>query len=307
MLHLTDRLDYLSAHINRHALCSCIEKAMEIEVSERVEYIRTMMDELQRIASHLLGWSAMCMDMGALTAFIYGMRDREKIIDIFQDTCGARLIMNYNVIGGVMYDLHPDFQKKVKEFIPYMRKIMKEYHQIFTGNVIADERMKSIGILSKEQAVSYGVTGPSGRASGFSCDVRKHRPYAAYGKIQFNEVLREEGDTFARYMVRLDEILESLNILEQLVDHIPEGPYQAKTKPIIRIPEGEYFQSVEAARGLFGVYICSKGDKSPYRLKFRSPGLSLVSIVDLISRNEKIADLIAIGGSLDYVVPDIDR
>lgn len=307
MLHLTDRLDYLSAHINRHALCACIEKAAQIEVSERVQYIRTMMDELTRVASHLLGWSSMCMDMGALTSFIYGMRDRERIIDIFEATCGARLIMNYNVIGGVMYDLHPDFQKQVKAFIPYMRKIMKEYHEIFTGNIIASQRMHGIGYLSKKKAVAYGITGPSGRASGFSCDVRKHQPYGVYDKVQFNEVLREEGDVFARYRIRLDEILESLNILEQLVDNIPEGAIQTKVKPVIRIPEGEYFQNIEAARGIFGVYICSKGDKSPYRLKYRSPGLPLVSIVDLISRTEKIADLIAIGGSLDYVVPDIDR
>ncbi|MCD7971813.1 MAG: NADH-quinone oxidoreductase subunit D [Candidatus Azobacteroides sp.] len=307
MLHLTDRLDYLSAHINRHALCMCIEKAAEIEVSERVLYIRTIMDELTRIASHLLGWASMCMDMGALTAFIYGMRDREKIIDIFEATCGARLIMNYNVIGGVMYDLHPDFQKQVKEFIPYMRKMMKEYHQIFTGNIIASERMHNIGMLTKKKAIAYGVTGPSGRASGFSCDVRKHKPYGVYDKVNFSEMLREEGDAFARYMLRLDEIMESLNILEQLIDNIPEGSIQTKIKPIIRIPEGEYFQAVEAARGLFGVYICSKGDKSPYRLKFRSPGLPLISIVNLIAREEKIADLIAIGGSLDYVVPDIDR
>ena len=307
MLHLTDRLDYLSAHINRHALCMCVEKAAEIEVSERVQYIRTLMDELTRVASHLLGWACMCMDMGALTAFIYGMRDREKIIDIFEATCGARMIMNYNVIGGVMYDLHPDFQKQVKAFIPYMRKIMKEYHEIFTGNVIAAERMHGIGILSKEQAIAYGITGPSGRASGFSCDVRKYQPYGVYDKVRFNEVLRTEGDVFARYYIRLDEILESLNILEQLVDNIPEGPIQTKVKPIIRIPEGEYFQNVEAARGILGVYICSKGDKSPYRLKYRSPGLPLIGIVDLISKNEKIADLIAIGGSLDYVVPDIDR
>ena len=206
-----------------------------------------------------------------------------------------------------MYDIHPDFQRKIKEFIPYMRKIMKEYHQIYTGNVIAKERMKGIGILTKEKAISYGVTGPSGRASGFSCDVRKHLPYSAYSKIDFKEVIRKEGDTFARYMLRLDEISESLNILEQLVDNIPSGDYQVKTKPVIRLPEGEYFQQVEAARGVFGVYICSKGEKTPYRLKFRSPGLSLVSIVDLIARNEKIADLIAIGGSLDYVVPDIDK
>jgi NADH-quinone oxidoreductase subunit C/D len=284
-----------------------IEKAAGIEVSDRVLYIRTIMDELTRVASHLLAWATMCMDMGALTAFIYGMRDREKIVDIFEATCGARLIMNYNVIGGVMYDLHPDFQKQVTDFIPYMRKIMKEYHELFTGNVIARERMTGTGFLSRTHAISYGVTGPSARASGFSCDVRKDRPYAMYSKVQFNEVLRSDGDTFARYMNRLNEISESLNIIEQLIDNIPEGTVQTKTKPVIRIPEGEYFELVEGARGAFGIYLCSKGDKSPYRLKFRTAGLPLVSIVDLIARGEKIADLIAIGGSLDYIVPDIDR
>jgi len=307
MLHLTDRLDYLSAHINRHALCLCVENALQLELPARVQVIRTMMDELTRIASHLLAWACICMDMGALTAFIYGMRDREKIMDIFEETCGGRLITNYNVIGGVMADIHPNFKQRVKDFIVYLRKKIPEYHDLFTGNVIAIGRLKGIGMLSREEAVSYGVTGPSGRASGFSCDLRKYQPYAAYDRVKFNEIIREEGDSFARYMNRLDEISESLFILEQLVDNVPEGLFQVKTKPIIRLPEGEYSQLVEAARGIFGVYIDSRGDKSPYRLKFRSPCLSLVSIMDSIARGEKIADLIAMGGSLDYVVPDIDR
>lgn len=307
ILHFTDRLDYLSAHINRHALCMCVEKALELEVPERAQYIRTIMDELTRIASHLLAWACICMDMGALTAFIYGMRDREKILDMFEETCGGRLITNYNVIGGVMADIHPNFKQKVKDFIPYMREKYKEYNKIFTGNVIAEQRMKGIGILSKEQAISFGVTGPSGRASGFHCDVRKTAPYAAYGKVKFEEVTRTEGDTYARYICRLEEILESLNIIEQLIDNIPEGDFCAKTKAIIKLPEGEYFQRVEAARGEFGVYISSKGEKFPDRIKFRSPSMTLVSVMDTLTRGEKIADLIAIGGSLDYVVPDIDR
>ncbi|MDD4033543.1 MAG: NADH-quinone oxidoreductase subunit D, partial [Bacteroidales bacterium] len=307
MLHLTDRLDYLSAHINRHALCLCVENALQLELPARVHVIRTMMDELTRVASHLLAWACVCMDMGALTAFIYGMRDREKILDIFEETCGGRLITNYNVIGGVMADLHPNFRQRVKDFIVYLRKKIPEYHDLFSGNVIAIGRLKGIGMLSFEEAVSYGVTGPSGRASGFSCDLRKYQPYAAYDRVKFNEIIREEGDSYARYMNRLDEISESLSILEQLVEEIPEGPFQVKTKPIIRLPEGEYSQLVEAARGVFGVYIDSRGDKSPYRVKFRSPCLSLVSIMDSIARGEKIADLIAMGGSLDYVVPDIDR
>lgn len=307
ILHLTDRLDYLSAHMNRHATAMCVEKALELEIPDRVQYIRTMMDELTRIASHLLGFSAFTMDVGALTAFFYGMRDREKILDIFEETCGGRLITNYNVIGGVMYDIHPDFQRKVKEYIVYQREMLKEYDSLFTGNVIAKGRMIGIGHLSKADAISFGVTGPSGRGSGFACDVRKIAPYAAYDKVQFKEVLRSEGDVYARYLNRLDEIRESLNILEQLVDNIPDGDFQVKTKAIIRLPEGEYYQRVESARGDFGVYINSTGEKSPYRLKFRSPGFSLISAMPKMCIGEKIADFIAIGASLDYVVPDIDK
>lgn len=306
-LALTDRLDYLSAHQNRHALCSCIEQAMGLEIPERALYIRTIMDELTRVASHLLFWSTFCMDLGALTAFFYGFRDREKILNLLEETCGGRLIMNYNVIGGVMADIHPRFIQGVKDFIRYLPPAMKEYHEIFTGNVIAQQRMKGIGVLSRAQAISSGVTGPSGRASGWACDMRKVHPYGVYDRVEFDEVVRTDGDIFGRYMVRLDEITQSLRILEQLIDNIPEGPYAVKTKPIVKLPEGNYFTSVEASRGEFGVFIDSRGDKYPYRLKFRSPGLPLVSVVDTLATGNKIADLIAIGGSLDYVVPDIDR
>lgn len=306
-LALTDRLDYLSAHMNRHALCLCIEDAMGIEIPERAKYIRTIMDELTRISSHLLFWSTFCMDLGALTAFFYGFRDREKILDMFEETCGGRLIQNYNCIGGVMQDIHPNLITRIKEFIKYLPPKLEEYHGVFTGNIIARQRMKDIGILSLEDAISYGVTGPSGRASGWKCDVRKLRPYGVYDKVDFKEITYNHGDTFNRYMVRMEEIVESLHILEQLIDNIPEGDYAVKTKPVIKLPEGQFYKSVEAARGEFGVYIESRGDKFPYRIKLRSPGLPLVSIVDLLASRNKIADLIAIGGSLDYVVPDIDR
>lgn len=306
-LALTDRLDYLSAHQNRHALCMCIEKALGLEVPERAVYIRTIMDELTRVASHLLFWSTFCMDLGALTAFFYGFRDREKVLNLLEETCGGRLIMNYNVIGGVMADIHPNFVKGVKDFIRYLPPMMKEYDEVFTGNIIARQRMKGIGVLTREQAISFGVTGPSGRASGWACDVRKVHPYGVYEKVAFTEIVREDGDVFGRYKVRLDEIRESLRILEQLIDAIPEGAYAVKTKPILKLPEGSYFSSVEASRGEFGVFIESRGEKNPYRMKFRSSGLPLVSVVDTLASGNKIADLIAIGGSLDYVVPDIDR
>ncbi len=307
IIHLTDRLDYLSAHINNAAVCLAVENALEVEVSERVKVIRTIMDELTRIASHQLWWCSFGMDLGGQTCYFYGLRDREKILDIFEETTGGRLIQSYNTPGGLMADLHPNFQKRVKEFITYFRKIIPEYDDLLTGNIIMMERAIGMGILTKEQAISYGVTGPSGRASGFACDVRKHHPYHAYDKVKFNEIIRHEGDTYARYLNRMDEMRESMNIIEQLIDNIPEGDYAVKMKPIIKLPEGEYYQRVEAARGEFGVYIISKGEKYPYRMKFRSSSFSNLSAIDAMVSGNKIADLIAIGGSLDYVIPDIDR
>ncbi|MDR1129643.1 MAG: NADH-quinone oxidoreductase subunit D [Prevotellaceae bacterium] len=309
ILHLTDRLDYLSGTVNRHAVCLCCEKALALEIPQRAVYVRTIIDELTRIASHLIGWGSMCMDMGAVTAFMYGLRDREKIMDIFEETSGGRLMVNYNVIGGIADDIHPDFCRKVKEFIPYMRKMLKEHHLLFTGNPIARGRMNGIGYMSREKAISLGATGPSGRASGWHNDIRKIEPYAAYAKVDFEEILHEGGMTFDRYVIRLEEIEQSLRIIEQLIDNIPEGAYKEKTKAIIRLPEGEFFQRVENARGQFGVYINSKGDKSPYRVKFRSPSLVLVGALKAIATapRTKVADLIMLGGSLDYVIPCIDR
>lgn len=303
----TDRLDYLGAMQNRHALCMTIEKAMGVQVSDRVQVIRTIMDELQRIDSHILYFACLCQDLGATTAFLYGFRDREKILDIFEETCGGRLILNYNTIGGLMADIHPNFVKRVKEFIPYMRKNIQEYHDIFTGNVIFQNRAKGVGVLTKEQCISFGCTGGTGRAAGWHNDVRKRMPYAAYNRVKFNEVVRTEGDSFARFMVRMDEILESLNIIEQLIDDIPEGNYREKMKPIIKVPAGTYYSAVEGSRGEFGVLLESKGDKTPYRLHFRSTGLPLVAVMDTACRGNMLADLITIGGTVDYVVPDIDR
>jgi len=307
IVHLTDRMDYLSAHMNNEAVCLCVENALQIEVPDRVKYIRTIMDELMRINSHQLWWAAFGMDMGALTTFFYGLRDREHILDIFEETCGARLTLNYNTPGGVMFDIHPNFQKRVKDFIKYFRKILPEYDQLLTGNVIFQERTKGIGHLSKEDAIAYGVTGPSGRASGFSCDVRKHHPYSAYPLVKFNEMIDAAGDTFTRYELRVKEMYESMNIIEQLIDNIPEGDYAMKMKGVVKLPEGEYYQRVEASRGEFGVFIMSDGKKNPYRVKFRSPGFSNLFVLNKITKGFKIADLVAIMSTLDLVMPDIDR
>jgi NADH-quinone oxidoreductase subunit D/NADH-quinone oxidoreductase subunit C/D len=307
IIHLTDRMDYLSAHMNNEAVCMVVEDAMQVEVPERVKYIRTILDELNRLASHQLWWCAFGMDLGALTTFFYGLRDREMILDIFEESFGSRLLHSFNTPGGLMWDVHPNFQNRIKEFIKYFRKKLPEYDQLLTGNVIFQNRAIGIGLMSKETAIGYGVTGPSGRGSGFSCDIRKIAPYGAYDKVQFNEILETEGDVFARYKVRMAEMWESLSILEQLVDNIPAGDFTAKMKPIIKLPAGEYFRRVETARGELAVYVVSDGNKNPYRMKFRTPNFSNLFVMNEISAGCKIADLIAISGSLDLVIPDIDR
>lgn len=306
-LHFTDRLDYLSAQQNRHCLCLCIEKALGIEVPRRAQVIRVMMDELMRISSHLLFMGTFCMDLGATTMLFYTLRERETILNIFEKTCGARMTFNYNCIGGIMDEIDADFVKDVKHLIEIMPAAIKEYNTIFTGNVIANNRMVGVGHLSKEDAISYGATGPVGRASGWACDVRKTAPYSIYSELDFDEVVLHEGDCMARFVERIEEIKQSLRILEQLVDNIPDGEICAKVPKVIKLPEGHWFQQVEASRGAFGVYIESHGANTPWRVKFNSPCMNLAGVVDHLTRGSKIADLITIGGTLDYVVPDIDR
>ena len=306
-IYVTSRMDYLSAHINNHACAMTVEKAMQIEVPQRAQYIRVLMDELTRIASHELWWGAMAMDLGAFTPFFYAFRERETINEIMEETCGARLTMNYNVPGGVMADLHPDFVRKVKAFIKLFNDHIDEYDELVTSNVIFQNRTKGVGILSKEDAISYGCSGPVARGSGVSSDIRKLYPYEVYGQVEFNEVLETAGDSFARYLIRIREMKESIRIIEQLIDGIPEGDFQAKTKAVLKLPKGEFYTRVETARGELGVYIVSEGGTTPYRIKFRSPGFSNLSALDHMVRGSKLGDLMATMGTLDLVIPDIDR
>jgi NADH-quinone oxidoreductase subunit D/NADH-quinone oxidoreductase subunit C/D len=302
-------MDYLSSHNNNEAVALAIEKALEIEVSDRVKYIRTIVGELTRLASHQLWWGVMGMDLGALTTYFYGFRDRELINDIFEETCGARLTMNYSIPGGIRYDIHENFVQRVKDFIVHFRSKLPEYDQLLTGNIIFEKRMKGVGILSKEDAISYGVSGPVARASGVASDIRKIKPYSAFAvqNIGFKEPLYTEGDAWARYKVRIDEMWESMHIIEQLIDNIPDGNIKEPTKAVIKLPKGEFYQRVETARGELGVYINSDGKKNPYRVKFRSPGFSNLSALEHMAVGSKIGDLVAMMATLDLVVPDIDR
>lgn len=306
-LHYMDRLDYFSAHNYHHCLCRVIERAAGIQISRRAEVIRVMMDELSRIASHCLFMGTFCMDLGATTMLFYTLRVREQILDIMEKTCGARMTFNYDCIGGVMQDLAPDFQTDVKALLAVLPANIKEYRKVFVGNVIAKERMCGVGHLSREDAIDYAVTGPSGRASGWSCDVRKIRPYSIYPELDFKEVLLTEGDAMARFEVRLQEIEQSAKILEQLVDNIPEGEYCVKVPKMLKLPVGHWWEMVEGCRGVFGIYLESDGGTKPYRLKIAPPCLPLAGVVDHITEGMKIADLITIGGSLDYIIPDMDR
>lgn len=306
-IYVTSRMDYLSSHINNHACALCVEKGLQLEIPPRAQAIRILVDELTRIASHELWWGAMAMDLGAFTPFFHAFRERENINDIMEETCGARLTMNYIVPGGVMVDIHPNFRQRVKNFIQLFKSKVDEYDELVTGNIIFQNRMKGIGYLSQQDAVSYGCTGPTARGSGVSCDIRKLYPYEIYNTIQFNEILETAGDSFARYMVRLREMRESVSILEQLIDNVPEGDFQAKTKAVLKLPKGEFYQRVETARGEFGVYIISEGATTPYRIKFRSPGFANLSALNHIARGGKLGDLVATMGTLDLVIPDIDR
>lgn len=306
-IYSTSRMDYLSSHINNHGCCLCVEQGLQIEVPPRAQVIRVLMDELTRIASHVLWWGAMAMDVGALTPFFLSFREREMINEIMEETCGTRLTMNYMVPGGVMTDLHPNFQRSVNEFIRHFKSKIDEYDELVTGNIIFQNRTKGVGVLSKEDAISFGVTGPAARGSGVSCDIRKLYPYEIYQQLQFEEIIETAGDSFARYVVRLKELRQSMHIIEQLIDNIPEGDFQAKTKAVLKLPKGEFYSRVETARGELGVYIVSEGGTTPYRIKFRSPGFSNLSVLDHIARGGKIGDLVAMMGTLDLVIPDIDR
>ena len=306
-IYVTSRMDYISAHINNQACALAVEKGLQVEVPERAKVIRILLAELTRLASHQLWWGCTGLDLGAVTPFFYAFREREAILDIMEETCGARLTQNFMVPGGIMYDIHPNFQKRIKDVMKLVKSKLSEYDELVTGNVIFQGRTKGVGYLSAEDAIAFGVTGPAARASGVSCDIRKWFPYDGYEKIQFDEVLETEGDCFARYMVRMKEMKQCISIIEQLVDNIPEGEIQAKTKMVLKLPKGEFYQRVETARGELGVFIVSDGGASPYRIKYRSPNFSNMWAMTKMVKGAKIGDLVAIMATLDLIIPDIDR
>ncbi len=306
-LALTDRLNYLSAMMHRHALVGVIEEGLGVELTDRIKYIRTIMDELQRIDSHLLFCGCCAQDLGALTAFLYCMRDREHVLNVMEETTGGRLIQNYYRIGGLQDDIDPNFVENTKALCKYLRPMIQEYMDVFGDNVITHNRFEKVGPMGKEDCINYAVTGPAGRAAGWANDVRKNHPYDMYDKVEWKQILLQSADSMDRYLVHIEELYQSLDIIEQLIDNIPPGDFYIKQKPIIKVPEGQWYFSVEGASGEFGVYLDSRGDKSPYRMKMRPMGLTLVGALDPMLRGQKIADLVTTGAAIDFVIPDIDR
>ena len=308
IVHLTDRMDYLSALANNWGVSRAVELAMGVETNERIETIRTLICELQRIQSHQLWWGVLGMDLGAVTSFFYGFRDREEITDIIEETTGARLTMNYIQPGGLMFDLHPNFVPRVKEFLKYFRPKLEEYETLLSENVILQERLRDIGTLSAEDAISFGATGPVLRASGVPLDLRKQHPYGVYDKVEFSVPVGSVGDCWDRYWIRIEEMRQSIGIIEQLIDNIPDGKHMVmKPAAKLKIPEGSFYSQVETSRGALGVFLQGTGGDIPHRCHFRSPNFNNLWSVTQTAVGGKLADLVSIVSTLDLVIPDIDR
>ncbi|PIU68146.1 MAG: NADH-quinone oxidoreductase subunit NuoD [Armatimonadetes bacterium CG07_land_8_20_14_0_80_40_9] len=303
----TDRLDYLASMNNNLAYVQAVEKLMGIDLPKRVKYIRVIMAELNRIASHLVFWGCYAQDLGAVTPFLYAFREREKIIDLFEMTCGARLTYNYLRIGGVSRDLPEGFKDKVLDFLKYFKPRLVEYDNLITNNEIFIKRTKGIGILSKEDALALGVSGPNLRASGVRWDLRRGIPYANYEEFEFDIPTGSQGDCFDRYYVRVEEMRQSVRILEQAINSLPEGEFKAKVPKVIKPPEGEVYSAAENPRGELGFYIISDGSSNPYRLKVRAPSFINLQVLPKLLVGFKVADVIAVVGSIDLVMGEVDR
>lgn len=304
----TDRVDYVSAMSVNLAFALATERLMGIEAPPRAQWLRMVFVELQRLASHLLWMGAFAGDIGALTPFLYGLRERERILDLFEMTCGQRLTYNYIRIGGVMIDILPEFTEKCRAFLDYFEPKINEYEGLLTYNPIFLERTKGVGVITPEFGINSGVCGPSLRGSGVSCDVRKQQPYLYYDQIKFTECLENDGDCWARYMVRINEMRESVSIIRQSLDRLEPGPIEAKLPPILKAPQAsEIYSRIESSRGEMGIYLVGDGTPKPYKVKYRCASFSNLYVLDYLTRGWKVADIMAVLGSLDMIVPEVDR
>jgi NADH-quinone oxidoreductase subunit D len=304
---LMDRFEYLSSMLCDWVYALSVEKIGQIEVSPRAEHLRVIFGELQRIASHLIFFATFTLDLGAITPFLYGLREREIIMDMFEETCGQRLTYNYIRIGGVSRDIKPDFAGKCRKFTKIMREALEDYHALLDENPIFLTRTKNIAVIPLELAKAFGVSGPPLRASGLKWDTRKDDSYGYYDKFDFEIPTGKNGDVWDRYIVRLHEIEQSTRIIDQALEGLPEGDPTMKIKPSFKIPEGEYYARIESSRGEMGCYIVSKGEKKPYRVKLRGSSFNNLMVIPEIVDGLKIADLVALFASMDIILPEIDR
>ena len=308
IIPLTDRLDYLGAMTNNMAYVIAVEKLAGIKPPERAEFIRVIMAELQRIASHLVAVGSLLNDAGAfMTPILYMVREREKVLDLFEMVCGQRLTYNYMRIGGVSQDLPAEFLPALNDFLKQMPAYIDEYDRLLKDNEILQARTKGVGILTKEMAINSSAAGPVLRASGVKWDLRKAAPYSVYDKFEFDIPTFEGGDCYDRYRMRIEEMRQSVRILEQALKHIPEGPVQEKVPRIFKPPVGEAYGCVEGPKGEMGFYLVSDGSIAPYRCRIRAPSLLNLTALKEMVVGWKIADAMAIFGSIDICMGEVDR
>ena len=305
---LTDRMDYVAAATNNVGYCQTVEKMMSIEVPRRARYLRTVMCELQRIASHCLWLGTHAMDIGAMTVFLYAFRERELILDLFEEYCGARLTYNSMRIGGLPLDIPPGWDKKVLAFCDIQEAKLVEYETLLTNNRIWLERTKTVGVISAEDAIAIGLSGPALRGSGVSRDIRKDEPYAAYDEMQFAVPVGKACDTYDRYLVRIEEFRQSIRIIRQAIQGLPEGPIVGKVPRLIKPPAGETYHAIESPKGEIGYFIVADGKSvTPYRFRVRPPSFCNLQALPPLIKGHMVADVVALIGSLDVVLGEVDR
>ena len=305
---LTDRMDYVAAASSNLGYCETVEKLMSVEVPRRAQYIRTILGELQRIASHCLWLGTHAMDIGAMTVFLYAFRERELILDLFEEYCGARLTYNSMRIGGLPLDIPTGWDRKVAEFCDVMEAKIPEYEELLTNNRIWLERTRGVGVISADDAIGLGLCGPPLRGSGVYRDVRKDEPYAAYDEFEFNVPLGTHGDTYDRYLIRLEEFRQSIRIIRQALDGVPEGPIMGKVPRLIKPKAGETYHAIESPKGELGYFIVSDGrSTNPYRFRVRPPSFCNLQGLRPLVVGHLVADVVALIGTIDIVLGEVDR
>ncbi len=305
---ITDRMDYVAAATNNLGYVETVEKLYSLEVPRRALYIRTILSELQRVASHLLWLGTHAADIGALTVLLYGLRDREFVLDLFEEYCGARLTYNCMRIGGQPQDIPPGWDQRVLKYCEMLEQKLPDYEQLLTGNRIWLERTRNVGVISAADAIAIGLCGPPLRGSGVERDVRKDEPYAAYKEFDFDIPIGTRGDTYDRYLVRLEEFRQSIRIIRQAVEGLPEGPVMGKVPRLIKPPAGETYHAIEAPKGELGYFIASDGKSlSPYRLRVRPPSFCNLQALPKLVKGHLVADVVALIGTIDIVLGEVDR